>query len=385
MNPNTRVHLPFLDGIRGIAILGVFLCHSVGQAFGFNSLHWNGLFRDFDSSSSFLALYPLTYGSAGVAVFFVVSGFCIHLSHQRSKNKKWLLFINKRIFRIYPPYLLAVCLFFFVWPWGSFDVGSFTRAAQLITHILLIHNFDERTFFEINGSFWSIAVEVQLYAIYPLLLLFATKLGWKRALHIVAFLELSIRVASSVNGLLSDQPLPHFVIHSPFAYWLSWSIGAYLAQCFMENRTSLLFQVRFELIAVIAIVVPLFRPTEPFTFLAFSFLTAVVIERLMTARWVLPEAPLFQQAWSHLTLLGVVSYSFYLFHQPIIGLTSLIFTELVPGSSIHPLIKFSVCLAWYPIILLFSSIIYKIIEIPSIRLGKIVYANYEQSDKFSGK
>src|SRR6478752_5593302 len=77
-------HLPFLDGIRGIAILAVFLSHSLGAAYGMAMLPWDGPFRSLDAPISFLMLYPFTYGSAGVAVFFVVSGFCIHLSHRRS-------------------------------------------------------------------------------------------------------------------------------------------------------------------------------------------------------------------------------------------------------------------------------------------------------------
>jgi len=86
MNPLKKIHLPFLDGIRGIAILAVFLFHSLGASFGFDKLQWDGLFRDFDVSRSFLALYPFTYGSAGVAIFFVVSGFCIHGEFKQLTN-----------------------------------------------------------------------------------------------------------------------------------------------------------------------------------------------------------------------------------------------------------------------------------------------------------
>ncbi len=120
-------HLPFLDGIRGIAILAVYLYHSLGTSFGFDQLPWVGMFRDFETSRSFLLLYPVTYGFAGVAVFFEVSGFCIHLSHQRSRDKGWGCFFSRRFFRIFPPYLLAVCLFFFIWPWGSLSIDSLHR------------------------------------------------------------------------------------------------------------------------------------------------------------------------------------------------------------------------------------------------------------------
>jgi peptidoglycan/LPS O-acetylase OafA/YrhL len=377
MNIN-KVHLPFLDGIRGIAILVVFLFHSLAASFGFGKLPWNGLFPDFDTTRSFLVLYPFTYGSAGVAMFFVVSGFCIHLSHQRSKDKGWLLFANRRLFRIYPPYLLAIALFFFISPWGSLDINSFPRLIQFFSHVFSIQNFSEKTLFGINPSFWSIAVEVQLYAIYPLLLLFTKRLGWKSALLIVGTIEVSIRTLAMVYGFWAENPLPLFVTLSPFGFWLSWSIGAYLCECFLAGRSSRLFAFRFDVICLIAFALPLFRPTAGFKFLAFSFLTATAIERLMTEKWKLPTSRLATIAWNHLSLLGTVSYSFYLLHQPIINLTGELFEKTFPDSIIHPLVKYLTCIAWYFIILFISYFFYRIVEQPSVHLGKIVWRKIEK-------
>lgn len=159
---------PHIDYIRGFASLAVFLFHVVGLVFGFDKLPWNGWCRNFWAPTSFLLLYPLTYGSYGVAIFFVVSGFCIHLSFLSNPKKCWINFAERRFFRIYPPYLFAFLLFFFVWPWGNFSDFSEERIGQFVTHLLAIHNIDERYFFGVNPSFWSIAVELQLYAIYPL-------------------------------------------------------------------------------------------------------------------------------------------------------------------------------------------------------------------------
>ena len=240
-----KEHLPFLDGIRGIAILSVFLFHSLGTSFGFDKLPWAGLFRDFDTSGSFLALYPLTYGHAGVAVFFVVSGFCIHLSHQRSRDKGWACFFNRRFFRIYPPYLVATCVFFFIWPWGSPDPEGFSPLAQLGSHLFAVHNLHESGFFGINPSFWSVAVEIQLYAIYPLLVLLTIRLGWRKSLILAGFLEIFIRSASSAYGVFYETPLPRIITSSPFAYWFSWSLGAYLADCYLTGKRSRLLSGSF--------------------------------------------------------------------------------------------------------------------------------------------
>ncbi|MEB3317306.1 MAG: acyltransferase [Cyanobacteriota bacterium] len=379
MKQRNKIHLPFLDGIRGIAILGVFFFHALHATFQFDSLKWIGIYRDFNVGDSFLALYPFTYGGSGVAIFFVVSGFCIHLSHQRSQESGWLSFFNRRFFRIYPPYLLALLFFFFVPPWGSFHLNSISRIHQLTTHILAIHNFDEQMFFGINPSFWSIAVEVQLYALYPLLLLLTTKLGWKRALLIVGCGEIWIRLFVVITSLTSADSIPWLIQNSPFAFWLSWSLGAYLCECSMNQHGSRLFALPFWLVFAIAIAVPLFKFTSPFTFLVFSLLTAIAIERLMTNKWILPKHRYFRFLWGHLSLLGVVSYSFYLIHQPLIELTGPLLTQLLPGIAVHPLQKYLLCLSWYPVIFVASLLLYKQLEKPSIQMGKLMWQKRQET------
>lgn len=366
-------HLPFLDGIRGVAILAVFLFHTVGVSFGNDKIPWKGLFPDFSHSPFFLAFYPLTYGKAGVAIFFVVSGFCIHLSHRRSSDKGWLCFFNRRFFRIYPAYLLAILLFFFIWPWGSLSIESSGRLKQLGLHMLALHNLQDWSFFGINPSFWSIAVEIQLYAIYPLLVFLTRKLGWRTTLGIAAVLEISLRSAEFFGGRF-DKPL---IYASPFAFWFSWSIGAYLAECFLLGRRSSLSSVRFDLVAIAAFSMPLFRLTEPYAFMGFCVLTGIAIDRLTAGDWKIPKGGPFQIVWRHLSFLGLVSYSFYLFHQPIIALTGRILASAFPGVDFSPLVKFAVCCAWYPLILLLARGIYQWVELPSISLGKNVWSYFK--------
>src|SRR5882762_2762678 len=108
----SREHLVFLDHIRGVAILSVFLYHTLDVSFGADHFLFKGWWRSSDSNGSLpILLYPLTLGWLGVAIFFVVSGFCIHLSHRRSSKQKISAFFTKRFFRIYPPYLIALLVF----------------------------------------------------------------------------------------------------------------------------------------------------------------------------------------------------------------------------------------------------------------------------------
>jgi peptidoglycan/LPS O-acetylase OafA/YrhL len=143
-------------------LFGVLLVHCLGTAVGYDQLPWlkGSWLPDFQVSKLFLFLLPLSLGWAGVAAFFVISGFCIHLSFARNPN--WRNFWLRRCFRIYPAYFFALLLFALLFPWSRIH-WNLSGIAQLGSHLLLIHNYNDRSYFGISPAFWSIAVEVQLY------------------------------------------------------------------------------------------------------------------------------------------------------------------------------------------------------------------------------
>lgn len=81
----SNTHIEGLDGLRGIAVIGVVLYHS----------------------------YPSTVkgGFLGVCIFFALSGYLIAITSENSWRKKdfnLLTFYKKRIKRIYPPLIIMV-------------------------------------------------------------------------------------------------------------------------------------------------------------------------------------------------------------------------------------------------------------------------------------
>jgi peptidoglycan/LPS O-acetylase OafA/YrhL len=160
---NTR-HLAALDGLRGIAILLVVWYHLwlvswlsadvtvLGKTFNFN-------------------VFPET-GMTGVYLFFFISGFCLFYPYAQTMfdgrpPQSVAMFAYRRILKIAPSYYVGIAL------WIAFGFASFSSfgdgVRQVVTHVLFIQTFWDDTYSGINGVLWSLAVEVQFYAIFPLL------------------------------------------------------------------------------------------------------------------------------------------------------------------------------------------------------------------------
>ncbi len=357
-------HLPYLDGLRGVAILAVLCFHCLHPAFGFDQLPWAGQNRDWGHSLEFLLIYPFSLGYLGVAIFFVISGYCIHLSHMRNSRDGWTVFFIRRWFRIYPAYLFAIALFMFIPPWGG-PWMNFDRLTQLSANLLAVQNLWKDLRFGINPSFWSIAAEIQLYLIYPLLLALVRRTGWRRALFLAASLELLLRLMPFFLARAGLPNLPFALRSTPFTYWASWSIGAYLAEMHMQQKVPMFTVIRFDLVLFLTILSAQFKPTQSLTFPLCALATALAMERLHQGQWKVASEGWSHWLWTHLAKVGVVSYSFYLFHQPILSKVGKGLRDTLP-----PLAIVGCLLLLYPLILLVARLGHRYLELPSIALGK---------------
>lgn len=175
--PRARTsHLAYLDGLRGAAALFVVAHHA------FQISQYRGLMTGWPE----LVLRPLRFGHFAVSLFIVISGFCLMLPVVRAQGELRggaLGFFGRRARRILPPYYLALGLSALVG--GGLLPAVSEHAAPLsegaisagswITHLLLIHNWFPEWIYGINVVFWSVAVEWQIYFLFPLLLV-----AWRR-------------------------------------------------------------------------------------------------------------------------------------------------------------------------------------------------------------
>lgn len=359
-------YIKALDSIRGLAIIFVFVFHSLGTSFGHDQLPWGPWFRKFTVTPAFLCLLPATFGWIGVAIFFVVSGFCVHLSFLRRPD--WLHFFWRRFFRIYPPYLGALLIFALGFPMSRLRFVSSYDVRQLISHIGLFHNYDERSLFGINPSFWSIAVEVQLYALYPFLVFLAGRFGWRRSLIGIAGIEITLRLIFGLAIAFGIEGLPAWLGNSPFLYWFSWSSGALIAERHFRSIPFVMPSGCIFLIGASAVASNFFKPTANLVFLLFALLTAGLLTRLLQAS--AGGIPLPRMVGAYFERVGLASFSIYLLHQPLLSVVPRVVSKVAPSEYFHPSLMFCLCLLSWIVIFPVARLYYRWVELPSIALGE---------------
>ncbi len=365
-------HIAFLDHVRGVAILAVFLFHAAGAAYPYDRLPWDGWHRRLPVGWVDWLIAPARFGWAGVAIFFVVSGFCIHLSFQR--RPEWKDFFVRRFFRIYPPYFLAMLFFAFVLPLTRLDLHDRHAFIQLGTHLALVHNFGNTTLDGINGAFWTIAIEVQLYVLYPLLVFLANRVGWTKTLGLTAAVELVLRLAILFypGHPPADDPfkdVPRFLAACPLCFWFSWSIGAYLAEAYLRGTVGELARFLPPLVLLaLAVGAEMTKALTVFSFSLFSLCTAAVLARVLVdekSRWRLPRF-----LSRHLAETGLWSYSIYLLHLPLVVCAAMALQTYLPTGWNRPAVVFCLAVGSFLLIKPLSGAWYYFFELKGIALGK---------------
>jgi peptidoglycan/LPS O-acetylase OafA/YrhL len=174
-----------IDGLRGIAILLVVWFHV-----------WQITWQSAVIPGINLSLQPLAEtGFLGVALFFFISGFVLMLPYAQARiggtpAHTWGHFYWRRFIKIVPSYVLCIAAMI------AFGYQTYPDLASAVkdvgAHLLFVHTWFASTYGSINAALWSLAVEVQFYALFPLIAilfvrrplltaigLFAVANGWR--------------------------------------------------------------------------------------------------------------------------------------------------------------------------------------------------------------
>ena len=298
---------PDIDGLRAIAVGTVVLGHA-GIA-GFSG------------------------GFVGVDIFFVISGYliCTILASDLEKGRFSLVdFYERRARRILPALfaMFALCFgvgwFFFPPPQYESLATSAVAATFFVSNLWFITTTGD--YFSADAEFepllhtWSLAVEEQFYLVFPILLWVLYRWARKGTVPLIA-LGCAASLVLSVWAT-SEYPVANF--YSPVTR--AWELGIGALQALVANRVQLSRGVAEALgiagLAAIAYAVYFYTATTPFpglTALAPVLGSAAIILAGL-GREAHPTLTRRLLSLSPMVGLGLISYSLYLFHWPVLVL-----------------------------------------------------------------
>ncbi len=304
------------DGIRGLAILLVIICHATMA------------YSEGADPGFFDVLISL--GGSGVTLFFVLSGFLISglLLNCRGQQGSLRRFYLRRLMRIIPAYYVCLLIYSFVLPWwvpeGSGFASSWLEAPA--AHFSFLSNF--HYFFK--GGFspeamsvsWSLAIEEQFYLLWPLFFLFLP------IRHIVLSCLIFAAGALAVRGWLFSQGfnIDQVTVFTP-ARLDSFALGGLLALAWRDETWSRRLKAsRFWVLGGSAVAATLIQMGIPFVgpqawniVGPLSFLvSSVFYTALLTAVLAEPRFAAGFFVCRGMRNIGVVSYSVYLTHLGVI-------------------------------------------------------------------
>ena len=295
---------PEIDGLRALAILAVLFYHTAVPGF--------------------------SGGFVGVDVFFVISGFLITsiiAKDVSAETFSFRAFYGRRIRRLFPALLAMVlcCTAAAVVLLSPRDLSAYGKsllAMALFCSNLLFRNeggpagyFSSDSEAQVLLHTWTLSVEEQFYLLFPALLLLLTRYVRQRVGGCLLLLSFG-SLAMSVSRLHSWPQSAFYDLHSR-----AWELllGALLA---LKIVPPLKWRVAYEAagllgVALIAWAVCVYNKDTAFPGLA-ALLPCVGAGLIIHATAAGPSAVRTTLSVRPLVFVGVISYSLYLWHWPIV-------------------------------------------------------------------
>ena len=217
----------FVDFVKAAGIAGIFCYHLYGIYVGaptITKMLRFGILRYLLVSTTDIAGYisaffqvSFSLGSIGAELFVIASGFGLCHSHLLQR-RNWRAFYGRRFLRVAPLYYAALLFAFFG---NTFLLGNpFYASAEglkvLAYHLLFLQTFNES--YIPYGFFYFVAIIVQLYLLFPLLVKLMESASYRLPAFVLSFflspvLEMVFQfLGVGFKGVLVTDYLPYFML-----------------------------------------------------------------------------------------------------------------------------------------------------------------------------
>lgn len=296
-------------------------------------------------------------GHRGVSLFFVISGYCIFAAAQKTAegaSGSCRSFLMKRVLRIFPPFWVSIVVVLtlpfaiemiaslksgnYVSPhpsWTAYSALDWIAISTLTKDIVNAGSQVKSGYTLINSVYWTLAIEIQFYAIVFLALLFKTY--WKKVLAAVTVLSVLTLNGSFefANGFFLPF-WPAFAMG--IGLRLSHTYGLVPAAFFKHQELALSL---FAALITICLGVYIFNLAADLSFTVSAALAAALlwclggIEHALCNRFYFNpvSTSLLKRCLLPFVMLGQCSYSLYLLHGKLFQLPEMFVRQLIQPAS----------------------------------------------------
>ena len=354
---HSPLHLAFIDGLRGIAILMVLACHTLDHSFRMPP--------GYDKTWTYKVIMG---GRYGVPLFFIVSALTLFRSSRKRFSvavHPYLDFYARRAFRILPFWWLACFLY-------AYSKGF--SLSEIIPNLTMYFGFTRFHGWSLFDADWSIFVEEVFYVTLPFL--FKRVSDRRKAIEFIV-IAYAIKVAWLIFGYTQIKRWGiNFIVDFPFNHWPSFAFGIALYWWSERLLASPLFtraapRIAIELVGLFLIYLAFFQ-CEWFVPPAFALLTLLATSektlfgRFARARW--------------LGYFGRCCYSIYLLHLLIMALLDPIRVHSLNYLGVKAIQVGLAMSLWFPIVALVclavGTLTFHAIEQPCIAAARALTSGW---------
>ncbi|MES2355491.1 MAG: acyltransferase [Pseudomonadota bacterium] len=373
-------HVPWLDGLRGIAALWVVISHV-------------------QILSGMRSIPVLSWGALAVDLFMMLSGFLMTYHYAKRRDVEpwaspstWATFWARRFFRIAPLYYLLLIAALAIGPYiGDYRhaiaelwPATATTATRYYDHspenFLMHASFAFGAFpqfaFRTPLPDWSIGLEMQFYLTFPFLMLAIARVGAIRAG--LAVIVLCVAASRYFGDFFQQFEMPSFLPMKLYMFF----IGMWVALSWQKKS------MRGSLFASVIIAIAIC--TVDRTFESVGRILMVVAMFYLMSNGTLPSVPVLDVVVGRIrrlfssplaSFLGDTSYSVYLVHLLILLPVSGSLARHSWYVELPAVARFGVCfLLTAPFAYFFGWLLYRTVEKPGIRIGKWAIKLFNQRE-----